>query len=124
VPTGNRATSTNTDFIVGVGKRKLQCHLLPSVYRSRTFSVRYADRIFTISECCRDSFGEIVCLAAVTLVCIRCALERLVAAYRRFSSPQSRGKFFRGLPEMINKTVKILENLSFWLYIILPNVAV
>jgi hypothetical protein len=62
------------------------CHILPSVYRCLTFSVCYADRIFAISECCRDSFGEIVCSAVVTLVCIRYALVRFVAAYRRFSS--------------------------------------
>jgi hypothetical protein len=68
VPTGNRASSTNISFIVGVMKLRLLSHILPSVYRCLTFSFCYADRIFTISECCRDSFGEIVCSAAVTLV--------------------------------------------------------
>ena len=50
---------------------------------SMSYLLCYADRIFTISERCRDNFGEIVCSAAVTLVCIRYALVRLVAAYRR-----------------------------------------
>ena len=64
VPTGNRAPSTNINFKVGVKRCKLLSHVLPSVYRSLTFSVCYANCIFTISECCRDSFGEIVCSAA------------------------------------------------------------
>ena len=49
-------------------QRNLLSHILLSVYRCLTFSLCYADRIITISECCRDSFGEIVCSLAVTLV--------------------------------------------------------